>query len=167
MGSLDEAVALEAGGPGRWQAFADPDHESLNGMFGGWTSAVSLAAVMASADGALRPSALTINYLAAVAPEARPIIHVEHLGGSRFMDGTRAFAQHQEQGLHQFVVFSDGGHQHVARNLQQQGIAVRPAVIDRAFAVDERYEALQLSGFEVPPNIMLAVGIVHPDFEAA
>lgn len=90
MGSLDEAVALEAGGPGRWQAFADPDHESLNGMFGGWTSAVSLAAVMASADGGLRPSALTINYLAVVAPEARPIIHVEHLGGSRSIDHWRA-----------------------------------------------------------------------------
>ena len=83
MGSLDEAVALEAGGPGRWQAFADPDHESLNGMFGGWTSAVSLAAVMASADGALRPSALTINYLANVFLLAAEETDVRAAGGQR------------------------------------------------------------------------------------
>ena len=93
MGSLDEAVALEATGTGRWQAYADPDHESINGMFGGWTSAVSLAAVMASADEALRPSALTVNYLAAVAPGPTPIVHVEHLGEvARSTTGGQTFA---------------------------------------------------------------------------
>lgn len=90
MGSLDEAVALEPAGPGRWQAYADPDHESINGMFGGWTSAVSLAAVMASADDALRPSALTVNYLAAVTPGTKQMVQVKRLGGSRSTDHWRA-----------------------------------------------------------------------------
>ena len=39
VGSLDEAVALEAVGPGRWRTHADPEHESINSMFGGWTKA--------------------------------------------------------------------------------------------------------------------------------
>lgn len=98
MGSLDEAVALEAAGPDRWTAYADPDHESLNGMFGGWTAAVSLAAVIASGDDALRPSALTVNYLGVVPPEATPVILVEHLGGSRSIDHWRADLRDSESG---------------------------------------------------------------------
>lgn len=98
MGSLDEAVALEAAGEDCWRAHADPDHESLNGMFGGWTSAVSLAAVIASADGALRPSALTINYLSVVTPQTAPTIHVERLGGSRSIDHWRADLRASESG---------------------------------------------------------------------
>jgi len=90
MGSLDDAVALDAEGPVRWRAYADPDHESINAMFGGWTSAVSLAAVLASAPGPLTPSALTVNFLGAVVPGTRPIIDVEHLGGSRSIDHWRA-----------------------------------------------------------------------------
>jgi acyl-CoA thioesterase len=88
MGSLDEAVALEAAGVGCWRAHADPDHESLNGMFGGWTSAVSLAAVIASADGALRPSALTINYLSVVTPQTAPTIHVLRASESEELQAT-------------------------------------------------------------------------------
>ena len=98
MGSLDEAVALAPEGPGRWRAHADPDHESINAMFGGWTSAVSLAAVTASADDRLRPSAMTVNYLAAVAPSTTPIVHVEHLGGSRSIDHWRADLRSAETG---------------------------------------------------------------------
>jgi acyl-CoA thioesterase len=98
MGSLDEAVTLEPAGTDRWTAYADPDHESMNGMFGGWTSAISLAAVIASAEGTLRPSALTINYVAVVAPRTSPIIHVEHLGGSRSIDHWRADLRASEGG---------------------------------------------------------------------
>lgn len=90
MGSLDEALALEPAGQHRWKAYADPDHESINAMFGGWTSAVALAAVVASAGDARAPSALTVNYLAAVSPGSTPFIHVEHLGGSRSIDHWRA-----------------------------------------------------------------------------
>ncbi len=44
MADLDDALALRADGPDRWAAFADPDHESISGMFGGWTAAVMLGA---------------------------------------------------------------------------------------------------------------------------
>ena len=90
MGSLDDAVRLEAAGPDVWTSYADPDHESINGMFGGWTAAVSVAAVIASADEALRPSALTISYLSVVTPQTTFAIHVERLGGSRSIDHWRA-----------------------------------------------------------------------------
>jgi acyl-CoA thioesterase len=107
MGSLDDALALTSMGTDRWQLFADPDHESANGMFGGWTAAASLAAVLASArertasasdgdgDGGgaaapRRPAALTVNYVGVVVPGTEPIVHVEHLGGSRSIDHWRA-----------------------------------------------------------------------------
>ena len=77
MGTLDEAVALDAVDAGAWQAHADPDHESINAMFGGWTAAVCLAAVQASSPSELTPSALTVNYIAAIAPGTHPTIHVE------------------------------------------------------------------------------------------
>ena len=98
MGSLDDAVTLRPTGPDVWAGYADPDHESLNGMFGGWTAAVSLAAVIASADERLRPSALTINYLSVVTPGSAPVIHVEHLGGSRSIDHWRADLRASESG---------------------------------------------------------------------
>ena len=98
MGSLDEAVALEATGPGVWSGFADPDHESINGMFGGWTAAVCLAAALASADGALRPSALTVSYLSLVTPRTAPAVHVERLGGSRSIDHWRADLRASDSG---------------------------------------------------------------------
>jgi acyl-CoA thioesterase len=98
MGSLDDALALTAVGDDRWQLFADPDHESANGMFGGWTAAASLAAVVASAGaqadaGAgrpLRPASLAVHFVRAVAPGTEPVLHVEHLGGSRSVDQWRA-----------------------------------------------------------------------------
>lgn len=98
MGSLDEALALHPLGPDRWQAHADPDHESINAMFGGWTAAASLAAVLASASSALTPSALTVNFIGAVAPGTRPVLHVEHLGGSRSIDHWRADLRADEGG---------------------------------------------------------------------
>lgn len=98
MGSLDEVVALDAAGVNRWRAHADPDHESINAMFGGWTAAVSLAAVGASAGGSLTPSALTVNYVRAVVPGTRPTIDVEHLGGSRSIDHWRADLRDSETG---------------------------------------------------------------------
>ncbi len=98
MGSLDEALMLDADGPGRWTAHADPDHESMNGMFGGWTSALLLAAVIASAGAPLLPSAMTINYLTVVPPRTRPTVHVERRGGSRSIDHWQADLRSSESG---------------------------------------------------------------------
>ncbi len=96
MGSLDEALTLDPLGANRWRAHADPDHESINAMFGGWTAAVSLAAVLASASSPLAPSALTVNFIRAIAPGTRPVLHVEHLGGSRSIDHWRADLRNEE-----------------------------------------------------------------------
>jgi hypothetical protein len=65
MADLDHALALRADGTDRWVAFADPDHESISGMFGGWTAAIILGAVERSAAGTATPSALTVNSLRA------------------------------------------------------------------------------------------------------
>jgi hypothetical protein len=45
------------------RANADPHYHSANGMFGGWTTAVALQAVIDSADNNAKPSAVTINFV--------------------------------------------------------------------------------------------------------
>ena len=57
MADLDHALALRADGTDRWVAFADPDHESISGMFGGWTAAIMLGAVERSVAGTAAPRA--------------------------------------------------------------------------------------------------------------
>ena len=71
MAALDEAIALDPDRSGRWRGRAHVAHESINGMFGGWTAAMLLGAVVRSAPSERRPSALTVNYLASVAPGSR------------------------------------------------------------------------------------------------
>jgi acyl-CoA thioesterase len=90
MATLDDALRVRADGPNRWLAFADPDHESINAMFGGWTAAVALAAVIGSAEAPASPSAISINYLAAISPGDDVTIEVEHLGGGRSIGHWRA-----------------------------------------------------------------------------
>lgn len=58
MGSVGDALALRPGGPDRWLAFADPDHESITAMFGGRTAGVALGSVLRSATGGATPSAM-------------------------------------------------------------------------------------------------------------
>jgi acyl-CoA thioesterase len=88
--SLDHALTLRPDGPDRWRAFADPDHESISAMFGGWTAAIALGAVLRSAGGSWSPAALTVNFLGRVPPGDDVTITVEHLGGGRSLDHWRA-----------------------------------------------------------------------------
>jgi acyl-CoA thioesterase len=90
MGSFDESVELRANGSGRWLAFADPDHVSTIGMFGGWSAAVSIAAVLRSAEGPATPSAITTNFIAAVAPGQDVVLEVARIGGGRSVEHWRA-----------------------------------------------------------------------------
>jgi hypothetical protein len=60
-GDLESALALSRSGAGAWTAHADPNYESANGMFGGWTAAMLLRAVCAEVDSKATPSALTVN----------------------------------------------------------------------------------------------------------
>jgi acyl-CoA thioesterase len=89
MGTLGEALALTRDGDGRWRVRADADHESISAMFGGWTAAVLLGAVLGSADGDARPSATTVNFLRPVAPGADLVIATTSLGGGRSLEHWR------------------------------------------------------------------------------
>ena len=90
VGSIGDALALRPDGPDRWLAFADPDHESITAMFGGWTAGVALGSVVRSATGGATPSAMTINYIGAITPDQEVAIDVHRLGGGRSIEHWRA-----------------------------------------------------------------------------
>jgi acyl-CoA thioesterase len=90
VSTISEALALRPDGDGRWLAHADPDHQSITGMFGGWTTGVLLGAVLHSAGTDAAPSALTVNFLGAITPGDDVVVTVEHLGGGRSIDHWRA-----------------------------------------------------------------------------
>ena len=90
MPTIGESLTLRPDGDGRWLAHADPDHQSITGMFGGWTAGVLLGAVSQSADGPAKPSAMTVNYLGAIQPGDDVVVTAEHLGGGRSIDHWRA-----------------------------------------------------------------------------
>jgi acyl-CoA thioesterase len=90
VAALDDALALDPDGPDRWRGRAHPDHESINGMFGGWTAAVLLGAVVRSASDERRPSALTVNYLASVVPGSDVVVDVACRGSSRSIEHWQA-----------------------------------------------------------------------------
>ena len=91
MSTIAESLTLRPDGDGRWLAHADPDHQSITGMFGGWTTGVLLGAVMrTSNDTAASPSAMTVNFIGAISPGHDVVVTVEHLGGGRSIDHWRA-----------------------------------------------------------------------------
>ena len=90
MATIADALTLRPDGEGRWLAHADPDHQSITGMFGGWTAGVLLGAVDQAADDTAAPSAMTVNFLGAVSPGDDVAVTVEHLGGGRSIDHWRA-----------------------------------------------------------------------------
>ena len=90
MVSIGESLALRPDRDGRWIAHADPDHQSITGMFGGWTAGVLLGAAVRTFGGTASPSALTVNYLGAVPPGDDVVVTAEHLGGGRSIDHWRA-----------------------------------------------------------------------------
>ena len=99
MSTLDQATSLRPDGPGSWLAYADPDHESISAMFGGWTAAVILSAVMQSATESASPSAMTVNFLAPITPGEDVVISVNHLGGGRSINHWRADVSTRESDL--------------------------------------------------------------------
>jgi acyl-CoA thioesterase len=80
---LERALRLEPSGAGMWSTVADPNYESANGMFGGWTTAVALRAVTSSAGGKTEPSVINVNFVAKIEPEANLIIQTRQAGGRR------------------------------------------------------------------------------------
>jgi acyl-CoA thioesterase len=82
MSELEDALTVRPAAAG-WAAYADPKFESINAMFGGWTTAVSLRAVMESVGGDGQPSAITVNFIGPVTPGSDVTIATRRLGGSR------------------------------------------------------------------------------------
>lgn len=90
MTEFDDATAVRPLDGGAWSAHADPGHESISSMYGGWASAVSLRAVLATADDVSLPSAITVNYLERIVPGDDVNVRVERLGGGRWITHWRA-----------------------------------------------------------------------------
>ncbi len=82
-GDLESALALSRSSAGTWSAHADPNYESVNGMFGGWTAAMLLRAVCAEADSKAAPSALTVNFVHKIEPGSDLLIRTWRVGGGR------------------------------------------------------------------------------------
>ena len=86
LGDLEQALKLSRSGEEVWTAHADPNYESMNGMFGGWTAAVALRAVCDEADSKAVPSALTVNFVGKVEPGSDVLIRTRRVGGGRFCE---------------------------------------------------------------------------------
>jgi acyl-CoA thioesterase len=88
--SLDDSLALDIVGPGRLRGVADPAHEANTGMFGGWTAALLLRAVLVdrAADGS--PLATTVSFLNRIPPGSSLDVRTQRLGGGRSLAHFRA-----------------------------------------------------------------------------
>lgn len=85
---FDTSLALHPGAqPHIWHAQADPQREANTGMFGGWTAALLLKAVLADAAAteadAGSPSVLSVNFLKVVPPGAALTLRTQLLSASR------------------------------------------------------------------------------------
>lgn len=83
MSDLDSSLALEAAGPGQWRAVASPRYEAVIGMFGGWTVAVLLKAVLAEPAATGSAISITVNYVAAIPAGSALTLRTTCLGASR------------------------------------------------------------------------------------
>ena len=86
MGTISEATEVRAFEEDRYGAHADPDHQSITGMFGGWTTAVALSSVLKSSASEATPAAITINFVGLIEPGAEVEIHTSKIGGSRSLE---------------------------------------------------------------------------------
>jgi acyl-CoA thioesterase len=85
MSDLEDALTLQVGNE-CWTAFADPRYESINAMFGGWTTAVALRATVQSADNGALPSAITVNFVDRVEPGSEVRVRTRCLGRGRSVE---------------------------------------------------------------------------------
>jgi len=93
VGTISEAIAVQSVADGTWLAYADPDHQSITGMFGGWTTAVALASVMNSSASEAVPAALTINFVGSIDPGTEVEIRTSLIGSTRSLEHWSAIVQ--------------------------------------------------------------------------
>ena len=89
LGTFDRSLQLRSSGPG-WACHADDNYEMMGRMFGGWTAAVTLKAVLASASPERTPAALTISFVDEVMPGSELLITPQLIGAGRSVQHWRA-----------------------------------------------------------------------------
>lgn len=81
-GTLEQSLRLRAAGSA-WACHATADYEMMGRMFGGWTAAVTLKAVLASAASERMPAALTVSFVDEVRPGSELLITPRLIGAGR------------------------------------------------------------------------------------
>lgn len=88
--TLENSLALHATGEGAWRAFSDPQNEANTGMFGGWTAALLMKAVLSDARAEGEPVAISVSYANRVAPGRELAVSTSEIGGGRTVKTWRA-----------------------------------------------------------------------------
>lgn len=83
MTQFDDSLALKAVEPGLWRGRALPLFVANNGMFGGWTVALLLKAVIGDPAAVGSPIAITVNFVAAVPPGSDLVLRTTCIGAGR------------------------------------------------------------------------------------
>lgn len=90
---FDETSRLRSDGNHVWVGLADPRQEATAGMYGGWTAALLLRAVLSDAIGQGSPSTLTVHFIKAITPGSEVKIRTQNIGGGRSLSIWQAEVQ--------------------------------------------------------------------------
>ena len=90
---FDETSHLRPDGNRLWVGFADPRQEATAGMFGGWTAALLLRAILSDAIDQGSPSTLTVHFINAITPGNEIKIRTQNIGGARSLSIWQAEVQ--------------------------------------------------------------------------
>lgn len=82
-GDLERALDLRAESDQLWAVTADANYESANGMFGGWTTALLLKAVVLADDAGATPVSITVNFVNLLTPGSTALVETRRVGGGR------------------------------------------------------------------------------------
>lgn len=83
MNEFDDSIELRSAAPHEWTGRADPRREATTGMFGGWTAAMLLKAVLSDAIDQGTPCSLCVHFLKPIAPGSELTIRTRSVGGGR------------------------------------------------------------------------------------
>lgn len=96
MSHLADSLAIETNETGVQRAIADPGYEANTGMFGGWSSALLLKAVLEQPGQQGSASAMTVNFIERVIPGEPLKLESQLLGGSRSLSHWRCDLYREE-----------------------------------------------------------------------
>jgi acyl-CoA thioesterase len=88
--SLDATLALRIAGEGLFHGHSHASREANTGMFGGWTAALLLKAVLEDTRAEGFASAICVNYISRVVPGRELTLRTRPLGGSRSLTHWRS-----------------------------------------------------------------------------